>query len=423
MPIKSTIFIIIAVLFAGASYAAMKNVAVVETEIDPHSGAAAELTPAEVRQVTTELRREAVKNLPRGLYNIMTSETVMAQGGAVLVDCAEENCVIALGGRIGADYIVRGTVSKLQTRFTLSVEMYETENGNLVALSEAVRSENIAELIEKAAAACADMFKTFVREQMPAAPATNRLATPQPAIQYAITAAVNPAGGGSVSRNPHLSAYAPGTRVNVMAIPATGYAFTGWSGTGLQSADINDDNPLTVTMDENKMLTATFSRVREPKPKPEPNPETTLTATPDSAAKPERKPLTGFTLGAVSCGGGTIVQIGAAHYRPALVYGDIMSFNVEGNIWIGSAYGYTPEEASDIFGFNLPLTALLQLSVFSLEAGVHGDLLFSDATLFNAGFVAGAGIGFNKKRSRRYFVRYSGGNKYFAVIAGMRWLF
>jgi hypothetical protein len=170
MPLKTTArltFFFIAVLFAGMTTAGVKNVAVVETELDARSGAAAELTPAEVTVITTELRREAVKNLPRGQYNIMTSETVIAQGGAFAVDCNEENCVIALGNKIGADYIVRGTITKFQTRFILSIEIYETEDGNLVALSDPVRSENINGLLERAAPACAEMFKTFVKEQAP----------------------------------------------------------------------------------------------------------------------------------------------------------------------------------------------------------------------------------------------------------------
>jgi hypothetical protein len=148
--------------------AGVKNVAVVETELDARSGAAAELTSAEVTVITTELRREAVKNLPRGQYNIMTSETVIAQGSAFAVDCNEENCVIALGSKISADYIVRGTITKFQALFILSIEIYETEDGNLVASSDPVRSENINGLLEKAAPACAEMFKTFVKEQTPA---------------------------------------------------------------------------------------------------------------------------------------------------------------------------------------------------------------------------------------------------------------
>ena len=150
-------------LLAGISTAGVKYVAVVETEVDAQSGAASNLNPAEVRQITAELRRVAVANLPRSAYNIMTSETVMAQGGAVLEECADENCVITLGSKIGADYIVRGTISKFQTMLTLSVEVYETENGTLVASSDPVRSENPAELLGLAATACANMYKTWAR--------------------------------------------------------------------------------------------------------------------------------------------------------------------------------------------------------------------------------------------------------------------
>jgi hypothetical protein len=81
------------------------------------------------------------------------------------VECNEENCVIALGSKIGADYIVRGTVSKLETRFTLTVEIYETEDGNLVASSDPVRAGSIGELVESAAPACAAMYRGFVVTQ------------------------------------------------------------------------------------------------------------------------------------------------------------------------------------------------------------------------------------------------------------------
>jgi hypothetical protein len=164
-------FFLIIALFAGVSVAGVKYVAVVETDIDAQSGASATLTSADARLVTAELRREAVKNLPRDKYNIMTSETVQSMSGAVLEECAEENCVIALGSKIGADYIVRGTISKFQTMFTLTVEMYETENGTLVASSDPVRSEKVVDMLEKAASACAEMYRAFANEQRPVAPA------------------------------------------------------------------------------------------------------------------------------------------------------------------------------------------------------------------------------------------------------------
>jgi len=163
--VKRVAFFLIIILFAGMASAGLKYVAVVESDIDEASGASEKISRADVRLVTAELRREAVKNLPPRKYSIMTAETVIAQGGAVLEECADENCVISLGSKIGADYIVRGTVSKLESKFTLQVEMYETDNGTLVASCDPVRSESIGGLIEMASLACGNMFKTWVASQ------------------------------------------------------------------------------------------------------------------------------------------------------------------------------------------------------------------------------------------------------------------
>jgi uncharacterized protein (TIGR02145 family) len=236
-------------LLAGISTAALKNVAVVETEVDRESGAV-KLSKAEVRLVTAELRREAVNNLPRDRYNIMTSETVYSQlGSEKLGECADENCVIALGSKIGADYIVRGTVSKIQTWFSLAVEMYETENGNLVASSKAVRSENIVELVEKAAAACAEMYRTFVSSQ--------NSAPQQKPARPAYTVTVNPTNGGYVSRNPNKTVYEAGEQLILTAAAYDGYAFTGWSGDV-----IGDVNPGMVTVNHDMTLAANFQYAR-----------------------------------------------------------------------------------------------------------------------------------------------------------------
>jgi len=152
-------------LLAGMSAAGVKYVAVVETDVDAASGASADINPAEVRQVTAELRRQAAKNLPPDRYSVMTSETVQSMGGAVLEECADENCVITLGSRIGADYIVRGIISKFGTKLTLLVELYETDNGTLVISSEPVRSETKGELLEMATEACGNMFREFAGGQ------------------------------------------------------------------------------------------------------------------------------------------------------------------------------------------------------------------------------------------------------------------
>jgi uncharacterized repeat protein (TIGR02543 family) len=239
----------------------MKYVAVVEVEIDTTSGVSDYLSYAEAREITAELRREAVKNLPTGKYNIMTSETVQAQSGAVLEECLEENCVITLGAKIGADYIVRGIVRKFKTLLTLSVEMYETEDGTLVASSDPVRSENAADLLMKTAAACANMYKTFAISQ-----GSGQKAPVTPAA-HTITTAANPPNGGSVSRSPDQTTYTTGTTVSVTAVPANGYAFTEWSG-----ASNSKKTTLTAPIDRDLTLTANFQPTQlKLEQNPEPN--------------------------------------------------------------------------------------------------------------------------------------------------------
>jgi hypothetical protein len=64
---------------------------------------------------------------------------------------------------------------------------------------------------------------------------------------------VTPSAGGSVSKNPDQSSYVPNSSVILTAIPDAGFAFVGWSGDVTASI-----NPLTVLMDTNKSITASF---------------------------------------------------------------------------------------------------------------------------------------------------------------------
>ena len=61
---------------------------------------------------------------------------------------------------------------------------------------------------------------------------------------------------GTVSKTPNQTSYASGAQVVLRATPAQGYQFTGWSGHANGSV-----NPLTVTMNSNKNITANFTLI------------------------------------------------------------------------------------------------------------------------------------------------------------------
>jgi hypothetical protein len=86
-----------------------------------------------------------------------------------------------------------------------------------------------------------------------AAPTVSSLFTALGANQYALT--VIPDGFGRVTTTPRANAYTTGASVSLNAIPDPGQQFLTWSGdaTGTQ-------NPLTVSMNTGKTITATFSR-------------------------------------------------------------------------------------------------------------------------------------------------------------------
>jgi uncharacterized protein (TIGR02145 family)/uncharacterized repeat protein (TIGR02543 family) len=72
---------------------------------------------------------------------------------------------------------------------------------------------------------------------------------------YTLTTGADPTAGGSVSRLPNKTTYNYGEQVTVTATAASGYIFKNWSG-----ASTATTNQISITMDDNKTLTASFER-------------------------------------------------------------------------------------------------------------------------------------------------------------------
>src|SRR5439155_4675397 len=73
-------------------------------------------------------------------------------------------------------------------------------------------------------------------------------------VQFTVSLSVTVVGSGTVTKNPNQANYAPGTLVQLTATPAAGWHFVSWSGDAGGTA-----NPLNLTMDANKNITATFA--------------------------------------------------------------------------------------------------------------------------------------------------------------------
>ena len=71
-----------------------------------------------------------------------------------------------------------------------------------------------------------------------------------------VTVTANTIGTGTVTLNPAASFYDAGTNITVTATPAAGFRFSGWGG------DLSGStNPAVLSLNDNKIITATFTRV------------------------------------------------------------------------------------------------------------------------------------------------------------------
>jgi len=77
-------------------------------------------------------------------------------------------------------------------------------------------------------------------------------------LTYTLTASVSPSNSGTITKNPDKASYSNGENVGLTASANSGYAFKNWSGDVPQAQQ--SSNPVTITMDSNKAVTANFIR-------------------------------------------------------------------------------------------------------------------------------------------------------------------
>jgi len=150
---------------------------------------------------------------------------------------------------------------------------------------------------------------------------------------YTLTAIANPVIGGDVSRDPEKAVYTASERVTVRATAAAGYAFAGWSDTSMPA-----DPEASITVNEDKVLTANFVRVY------------TVTfdanggsgATPGARTANDGSTITlpghdGLTRGGYYFGGWSVSGSGGA-----TVYSDGTLYHVTGNVTLYAVWSAVP---------------------------------------------------------------------------------
>jgi len=125
-----------------------------------------DLTPNETKFLTDELRRQAMRILPKS-YSVLTREKIIT-----LIPATAENfnSVIDIGMVIKSDYVTRGSIGKLGNLFTLTVELYKTSSGNMIEdfVKESTDLKGLLDAIRENAPAL--FSKLTPKEEQPAAP-------------------------------------------------------------------------------------------------------------------------------------------------------------------------------------------------------------------------------------------------------------
>ena len=100
-------------------------------------------------KLSDQARLAAVERLPKETYSIMTRENMMM----VLEDmgkdasCMEGSCEVDIGRNIGADYVITGSIMKVEEQYLLTLKLHETASGKLLAGKE-LRKEKVLDLVD-----------------------------------------------------------------------------------------------------------------------------------------------------------------------------------------------------------------------------------------------------------------------------------
>ncbi|GBU21575.1 endo-1,4-beta-xylanase [Fibrobacteres bacterium R8-0-B4] len=195
----------------------------------------------------------------RGSYNSATSGTNSKKYGSATIDgidydfyvCDRINQPMLTGnGNFKQYFSVPQSTSKHRTSGTISVSKHFSEwvklgmkmDGPLYEVAMKVESYNGSSQSDGSAKVTKNILT---------------IGDPIPAGNFTLTTAASPINGGTVTMSPNSDSYSPNASVQVTAKPTnSSWQFDGWSGDASGTT-----NPVTVTMNANKSVTAKFKLV------------------------------------------------------------------------------------------------------------------------------------------------------------------
>jgi len=121
----------ILLFLALTAYAQMQErVAIINTLDDSES-----VSISDGAYLTDRLREIAADVLPKSLYGIMTTESIVAFFESMeraVKECNESSCLAELGRKVNADYVAQGRIRKFGELLSINFELYNTRSGVLV---------------------------------------------------------------------------------------------------------------------------------------------------------------------------------------------------------------------------------------------------------------------------------------------------
>jgi len=117
-------------LLAFAAFGQQDRVAIINTVDNLDS-----IHFTDLAYLTNRLRETAVNVLPKELYGVMTTESIVAflgsQENAIRV-CREASCIAEIGRKVSADYVAQGRIGRFNGKLTINFELYSSKSGNLL---------------------------------------------------------------------------------------------------------------------------------------------------------------------------------------------------------------------------------------------------------------------------------------------------